>query len=101
MKKDVSSSPSRPNIGRVVLVTLAVLSIPLLGRMPWGPFDYFAIGTLVFGAGCALDFVIRTVEPRYRLVASLAVIGIAIMIWTELAVEAVSKAFMTLITLFS
>lgn len=76
---------------RVGLITAAILAIPLIGRWPWGVFDFVIMGALIFGTGMMLDYVIRSVDKKYRVLAILAVLGVFFLIWTELAVGAVTQ----------
>lgn len=76
---------------RAALVTVAILAIPLIGQWPWGVFDFVIMGALIFGTGLFIDYVMRTVDKRYRAVAILVALGIFFLIWTQLAVGLVTQ----------
>lgn len=59
----------------------------------WGPFDFVAMGALLFAAGVALDGVWRRLkDPAIRLLACAGIVLILLLVWAELAVGAVSQA---------
>jgi hypothetical protein len=49
------------------------------------------MGTLIFTVGLAIDYVSRTLPGRYRIPGMLAVLGIGVLIWMQLAVGFVGK----------
>lgn len=92
MKTKNNTLSQLTGIQRVALVTVGILLIPLLGRFPWGVFDFVIVGALIFGTGCLLDYVSRKVEPKHRIFATLAILAVFFVIWAELAVGLVSQA---------
>jgi hypothetical protein len=91
MKKTNANTLLQNGTARVGMVTAAILSIPLIGRWPWGIFDFVIMGALIFGTGMMLDYVIRTVDKKYRVPAIFAVLGVFFLIWTQMAVGLVSQ----------
>lgn len=85
-----------PNSGKVdlrrpVLLTLGVLAIPLLARFPWGVLDFVIMGVLIFATTFGVEFVWKKLDPRYRVVAALIILGAAFLLWAELSVDLVSQ----------
>ncbi len=83
---------------RVALIVIAILLIPLvLTFIPgtgwnWAVLDFVIMGVLII-TGMGITFTaIKISNLSYRIVAILAIIAIFLLIWAELAVEAVSKA---------
>lgn len=85
------------NIIRVAIIVLVILLIPVLGNLfvdgwNWGPLDFVIIGLLLFFTGCAIDYAARNItDPIYRIIAIAAIVGVLLLIWVELAVDAVSS----------
>ena len=80
------------NIIRILLVTGAFLMIPLLAGFPWTIMDFVAMGMLLFGTGFALDYGVRSVDKKYRLVVGVAILGLFFVIWAQLSVNIIGKA---------
>jgi len=94
MKKVISSY-----VKKVALIVVAILLIPLvLTFIPgtgwnWGALDFVIMGILMFITGMGITFtVLKISNLSYRIVAILAIIAIFLLIWAELAVNAISKA---------
>lgn len=91
MKKKTNVINQKVNIKRVALITAVVLLIPVIGRFPWGIFDYVFMGLLIFATGCLLDWVARNVEAKYRVVVAAAILFVFFLVWAELAVGLISQ----------
>lgn len=94
-------------IGRVALIVGSILLIPLVltllnpnasiyggpgGGMDWMPGDFVVMGALLFITGMAIDFAHQKLtDSPYKIPAILAIIAVLLMVWVELAVQAVSK----------
>lgn len=96
LKEEVRFSMESKSILRVALGTLVVLMIPAAimqfsSEMNWGLEDFVAIGVLVFGAGLVYEFIAARVQPKQRLYVGLVVLAGVLVVWAELAVDAVSK----------
>lgn len=82
---------------RVGAVTLAILLIPLFGNIfidgwNWSFFDFIVMGGLIFVTGLIFDFVVtKAKSPFNKFVAGGTVILIFLLLWVELAVDAVSR----------
>jgi uncharacterized membrane protein YfcA len=76
----------------ILYVVVLILLIPLIGMqftdaIQWGPVDFLVAAILIFGAGIALDLIIRKVrKTQYRVLISVALILVVLLIWAELAV---------------
>lgn len=88
---------------RVAIEVGIILLIPLFGNFfiegwNWGVLDFVAMGLLLFIAGLAIDIAIRKFKnkPLYQVIAVLAILAILVLIWVELAVDAVSQFLETL-----
>ncbi|MES2748884.1 MAG: hypothetical protein V4606_00630 [Patescibacteria group bacterium] len=83
---------------RIFLVVCVMLLVPLLGSIfsdsfNWGVGDYLVMGALLFAVGVLIMFARKKISsPSKRLVVIGGVILLALLIWVELAVDAVSKA---------
>jgi len=54
--------------------------------------DFVIIGTLLFIAGMGIDLTIRKfTNPFHRLMLILGIVALFLLVWTELAVDAVSR----------
>lgn len=91
---------ARPALGTglLLLIPLAMTFIdrgkPAGDGWHWDPFDFLIMGALLFGAGTAYELVSRKQNARpQRIVTALAILGVVLLIWTELAVGAVSQLF--------
>lgn len=82
--------------------TLLVLLVPLIltirdggvdGRgWDWAPGDFLVMGALLFATGLALDLAWRRVRnPVFRVLACAGIVVVLMLVWVELAVDAVSK----------
>lgn len=76
----------------LIPLALMTLNIPILDPgsgyevINWSPFDFVAMGILLFGSGSLFVFAARKVRKKYRLaVAAIAVLGF-LWLWAELAV---------------
>jgi hypothetical protein len=89
-------NPVRCSIRRqllyVALGTAALLLIPLIAmqfteEVDWTPFDFFAMGVLLFGTGLTYVLLTRTSgQTSYRLAVGVAVGAGLILTWMNLAV---------------
>ncbi len=81
----------RKNVLVIATVTLLILVVPLVGMWPldefdWGFAEFVSIGAIIFVTGLALDWVVRKVDKKYRLLAVIGIILAFILLWAELAV---------------
>ena len=86
---NVSRFPLKSSI-RIALVTLFILSIPLVAmqftrEVKWDLADFIIVGILLFGAGMLYEF-LAVKMPRHRLVIGIAVVVTVLLVWAELAV---------------
>jgi hypothetical protein len=76
----------------ILLAVCILLLIPLIAmrftnEVKWGPFDFMVAAVLLFGAGLACEFVLRTVKStQYRLAVVGAILLALFIVWAELAV---------------
>lgn len=89
---------ARPAIG-----TALILMIPLVMTFVdrdkaegdgwrWSPMDFVVMGALLFGAGLAYELLARKLQDkRHRMLVGGAILAVVVLIWTELAVGAVSQ----------
>jgi peptidoglycan/LPS O-acetylase OafA/YrhL len=89
----------KKRIIRIAIVVILILLIPIMMMLfgvdgwNWGPGDFVAMGALLFGAGLVIDFAVRKIANlKYRIFAIIAIVAIFLLIWAELAVDAVSQA---------
>lgn len=74
------------------LVTLLLLAIPLVAmqftdEVQWGPGDFLVMGTLLFGAGLAFEWVLRRPgSSLLRIAAGIGLFSTLLMTWANLAV---------------
>lgn len=94
---------------RVLVIVVAVLLVPFVmtllnpssylrggtgGGWDWDPLDFFIMGVLLFVTGLAIDSARQKIaNPLYQVLAVIAIIGVSLTIWAELAVDAVSRFF--------
>ena len=81
----------RKNLKIISAVTLLILMIPLVAMWPldkwdWGLSDFESAGAIIFGTGLALDWVVRQVDKKYRLLAVIGIILAFFLLWAEMAV---------------
>jgi hypothetical protein len=80
------------HIARVVLVTAALLLIPLIAmqfneQVNWTGEDFVIAGALLLMAGFALDVILRKVRDKNRKIIALGVLAaVFLYVWAELAV---------------
>jgi hypothetical protein len=90
------------NIIRIAIAVGLLLLIPLVLTIrsrsvegmgwDWSVGDFIIMGTMLFFAGLALDFVMRKLTfPVYRVFAVSFIVMAFFLIWAELAVDAVSQ----------
>lgn len=100
--------PERKEFARAGLVTGGLLLAPLAltlanenahvrggsgGGWDWGPLDFVVMGGLLMIAALAVQWALRRVrKPAYRIVAVGAIVLVFVLVWVELAVDAVSRA---------
>lgn len=98
------------NYLRVLAVTAALLSIPLMfmvfdwpvydpgnpvpERVNWSPFDFVIMGLLITSVGLAYEkLALRFGRPLQRLVAGLVLLMVFLVIWAQLAVGIFGRPF--------
>lgn len=88
----------RKDFIRIAVIVGAILLIPVFGNLfvegwDWGVFDFVLMGALLYATGLAITFVTRKIaDPMYRVLACGVILLILIVLWAELAVDAVSHA---------
>ncbi len=84
-------------ITKVGLIALLILIIPLLGNLfingwNWNILDFIIAGIIIFIFGIFINFLyIKINNPKYRFLAIVLAIGLFLLIWAELAVDAFSR----------
>ncbi|MCL4208314.1 hypothetical protein KJZ63_01620 [Patescibacteria group bacterium] len=81
-------------VGKVVSILLlaAFLGNFTVDSWNWGVMDFVIMGTLLFVAGIGIDLTIRKfANPFHRLMLILGIVALFLLVWTELAVDVVSK----------
>lgn len=88
------------NAVRVALVTLAILTIPLVltlsnptahinggagGGWDWSPGDFVVMGAMIFGTGLLLDWTIQK-GGKNRFIIAGVIMFLFVWLWAELAV---------------
>lgn len=87
----------RANVKRILIIVALILLVPLYGNFfiegwDWGIMDFVFAAIMLLGAGFAFDFILRKITSTlFRVIAFAAVILVFLLIWTEVAVDAVSK----------
>lgn len=87
----------RINYLRPAALAIALLLIPFVGNLTvegwdWGVFDFVIMFVLLYGAGLIYEFLARkTTNPMHRVGISGFVILGTLAVWSELAVDAVSR----------
>lgn len=97
--KSKRTNPNQENINvrRVATIVGLILLIPLMGNIyvegwRWGFFDFVVMGTLLFGTGLAIEYAIKKFKnPVYKVLACLTIVLVLLLVWVELAVDAVSQ----------
>lgn len=70
-----------------VLLLIPLVAMQFTNEVNWSGFDFLVMGVLLLGTGLICELVLRKVKKRTnRLVLCLAVLGIFILVWMELAV---------------
>lgn len=84
---------------RVVLVTAAILLIPLVAmqftrEVNWTASDFVIMGVLLFGTGLLLQFAANKLRTgKSRVIALGAIVFAFLFVWAELAVGIVGSPF--------
>ncbi len=86
-----NGSMKKSNYLRIAGVTLLILVVPLVSMWPldefdWGFADFVIMGSIIFGTGLLVDYVVRKVDKKYRLLSVIGIILAFFLIWAELAV---------------
>ncbi len=86
------------NLPKIVALTCLLLLLPLmftitkLSGWNWSFFDFLLMGLLVAIVFVSLDFSFQNIRhPLYKAAAAVAIIGVGLLVWAELAVNAVSR----------
>lgn len=85
------------NILRILGIVVLILLIPFFGNIfvegwNWGILDFIAMGLLLFVTGLAIDWAIRKFSnPLHRIIAVVVIVATLLLVWVELAVEAISQ----------
>lgn len=87
---------------RILTIVLVILLIPFFGNIfvegwNWGVFDFIIAGALLFATGAMIDCAIRKItSPLYRTLTVVSIVLAFILLWVELAVDAVSRLLSSL-----
>lgn len=77
-----------------VLLFIPLVAMQFTTEVNWSGFDFLVMGILLFGTGLVCELVLRTVKKRTnRLILCLAVLGVFILVWMELAVGIIGTPF--------
>jgi hypothetical protein len=82
---------------RPILVTIALLLIPVFGNIfadgwNWGPIDFLTMGFLLFLTGLIIEVANKKIiNKNFKIVAIAGVILTLLIIWIELATDGVSR----------
>lgn len=96
--KKAGSNQLNKSVMRVSKVVGIILLTALLGNFTidgwnWGVMDFIIIGTMLFVAGLGIDWTIKKFSnPFHRLMIILGIVALFLLIWVELAVDALSRA---------
>lgn len=88
----VKAVPTAPNISRLVLTTLAILSIPLIATVVfeefnWSPFDFIFAFTLIFGTRLAYELIAKnSPDAVYRIAVGTTLVTSFLLVWVNGAV---------------
>lgn len=91
-ERAAADMPPRKKIFRVLLITLCILTVPMVGmrlsdEVNWSLMDFVAAGMLFFGTGFAFELLSRrSGDVTYRLATGLACITTLLLVWINLAV---------------
>lgn len=102
IKENLTHISMYKNIKKIAVVVVLILLVPLAGNLArmaygigswdWSFGDFIVMGALLFAAGLAVDFAIRTVKsPILRILAVIGILLALLAVWAELAVDAVSQ----------
>lgn len=70
-----------------LLLLIPLVAMQFTNEVNWSGFDFLVMGILLLGTGLICELVLRKVKKRTsRLVLCLAVLGVFILVWMELAV---------------
>lgn len=88
----------RPAIGTLALLLVPVVftivdrDLPAGEGWRWGVMDFVVMATLLFSAGVAWELLARRLAGRWQRVAlGVAVLGVVLAVWVELAVGGISQ----------
>lgn len=87
----------KKNVLRVLVIACLILFVPLLGNIfvngwNWSILDFIFAFVMLFCTGLAIDFCARKIRRSiYRLLAIVGIVILFLIIWVELAVNAVSR----------
>lgn len=91
---------------RPALITITILAIPSIMMAlrvegwDWGILDFVIMGGLLFGAGLVYEFLSKNARSaKQRGIIAAAVLAVVLLIWVELAVDAVSRLVEFIFTL--
>lgn len=89
----------RPAIGTALILLIPLVMTfldrakPLGEGWRWGPLDFVVMGALLFGAGWVGEMLVaRTPNRVHRFALCAGILIVVLLIWSELAVDAVSQS---------
>ena len=69
------------------LLLAPYLAMQFTSEVDWSPFDFVAMGILLLATGLLCELVLRKIpKARNRLILCMAIVGLFLVIWAELAV---------------
>ena len=69
------------------LLLVPYLAMQFTSEVDWSPFDFVAMGILLLATGLLCELVLRKIsKARNRLILCMAIVGLFLVIWAELAV---------------
>ncbi|MBV6474420.1 MAG: hypothetical protein JPMHGGIA_02726 [Saprospiraceae bacterium] len=74
-------------VGATVILFVPLVAMLFTKEVKWTLFDFLVAGILLVGTGLVLELILRKVkEAKYKLLASIVLLVLFILIWTELSV---------------
>ncbi|MCB1025577.1 MAG: hypothetical protein KDB79_14365 [Acidobacteria bacterium] len=76
----------------ILMIAASILLVPFVAmkftnEVNWTGFDFIVAGALLFGAGIAIEIVLRAIKKTaHRLAFCAAILAAVLLIWIELAV---------------
>lgn len=94
-----TATTHKKNVIRIAIVTVLILSIPLVamqftGEVDWGLRDFVIIGVLLFGTGMIYEFFVKKLRTTtQQIIAAAILLALVLLLWAELAVGVFGSPF--------